>query len=66
MGDSNRGDDFIPAGLAALGIEADEVELAVMHGAQAMFWPPILDLFDFDTSAARPEPRPDLSQAPPA
>jgi hypothetical protein len=64
MGESNRGDDFIPAGLAAFGIEADEVELAVMQGAQAMFWPPILDLFAFDTSGARPEPRPDLSRPP--
>ena len=66
MGDSNRGDDFIPAGLAALGIEADEIELAVMNAAQAMFWPPILELFDFDASAARPEPHPDLSRAPTA
>lgn len=64
MGDLNQGDDFIPAGLAALGIEADEVELAVMQAAQAMFWPPILELFAFDTSAARPEPRPDLSRPP--
>ena len=64
MGDSNRGDDFIPASLAARGIEADEVELAVMHAAQAMFWPPILELFAFDASAARPEPRPDLSRPP--
>ncbi len=64
MGDSNRADDFIPAGLAALGVEADEVELAVMGAAQAMFWPPILDLFAFDASAARPEPRPDLSRPP--
>ena len=66
MGDSNRADDFIPAGLAALGLEADEVELAVIGAAHAMFWPPILDLFAFDTSAARPEPYPDLSRPPAA
>jgi hypothetical protein len=64
MGDSNRADDFIPAGLASLGVEADEVELAVIGAAHAMFWPAILDLFAFDASGAKPEARPDLSQPP--
>jgi hypothetical protein len=63
---SNRADDFIPAGLASLGLEADEVELAVIGAAHAMFWPPILELFELDVSAATPEARPDLSQPPPA
>ena len=61
---SNRADDFIPAALASLGIEADEIELAVMGAAQEMFWPPILELLELDTSAAPIEPAPDLSQAP--
>ena len=62
---SKQADDFIPAALAAFGIEADEVELAVMHAAHAMFWPPILELLEMDTSAGASEPTPDLSKAPP-
>jgi hypothetical protein len=61
---SNRADDFIPAGLASLGIEADEIELAVIAAAHGMFWPPILELLEFDTGEAASEPAPDLSQAP--
>jgi len=57
-------DDFIPTGLAALGIEADEVELAVIGAAHRLFWPPILELLSFDTSAIPVEPNPDLSKAP--
>jgi hypothetical protein len=62
---SNRADDFIPAGLAAFGVEADEIELAVMRAAHETFWPPILELLALDTSAVAAEPDPDLSQAPP-
>jgi len=61
---SNRADDFIPAGLASLGIEADEVELAVIGAAHELFWPAILDLYELDTGAVAPEPLPDLSRAP--
>jgi hypothetical protein len=61
---SERADEFIPAGLAALGIEADEVELAVMSAAHQMFWPAILELLSFDTSEVEPERRVDLSKAP--
>ncbi|HEU4392720.1 MAG TPA: hypothetical protein VFR04_03680 [Solirubrobacterales bacterium] len=60
----NRADDFIPAGLASLGIEADEVELAVIGAAHALFWPSILELFDLDTDAITPERAPDLSRPP--
>jgi len=60
---SNRADDFIPAGLASMGIEADEIELAVMGAAQALFWQPILDLLELDIDVA-PEQDPDLSRAP--
>lgn len=66
MGDTNRADEFIPAALASFGVEADEVELAVIGAAHATFWPPILELLALDASAARPEPRPDLAQPPPA
>jgi hypothetical protein len=63
---SNRADDFIPAALASLGIEADEIELAVMGAAHDTFWPPILELLALDTSGATPERAADLSQPPPA
>jgi hypothetical protein len=60
---SNRADDFIPAGLASMGIEADEIELAVMGAAHSLFWQPIIDLYELETDAA-PERDPDLSRAP--
>jgi hypothetical protein len=62
---ANTPDDFIPAGLAAFGIEADEIELAVIGAAQQLFWPPILELIALDTSQFPAERNPDLSQAPP-
>ena len=62
---SNSQDDFISAGLAAYGIEADEIELAVIGAAHQLFWPPILELIALDTSEVPNEPNPDLSQAPP-
>lgn len=58
--------DFIPAALAAFGVEADEIELAVMGAAHEMFWPPILQLLELDTSAVASLSDPDLSQAPPS
>jgi hypothetical protein len=61
---SNRADDFIPAGLASFGIEADEVDLAVIGAAHGMFWPAILDLLELDTGGVEPERCPDLSAAP--
>jgi hypothetical protein len=61
---SNRADDFIPAGLASMGIEADEIELAVIGAAHSLFWQPILDLLELDTGDAAPELEPDLSRAP--
>ena len=64
--DAETSQDFIPAGLAALGIEADEIELAVLGAAHQLFWPPILELLSLDTSAIPVERNPDLSQAPPS
>ena len=60
---ANSQDDFIQAGLAAYGIEADEIDLAVIGAAYQLFWPPILELVALDTSQVPPEPNPDLSQA---
>jgi hypothetical protein len=61
---SNNPDDFIAAALAAFGVEADEIELAVMRAAHETFWPPILELLSIDTGGVAPDPDPDLSQAP--
>jgi hypothetical protein len=60
----DRAEQFIPAGLAALGIEADETDLAVMNAAHAMFWPSIRDLLAMDLERLEPEPAQDLSRAP--
>ncbi len=64
MGDPDHADDFIAAGLASLGIEADEVEMAVMGGLHQLFWPEIETLLAIDTSEVEPERNPDLSAAP--
>lgn len=61
---SDHSDDFIPAGLAALGIEADETDLAVMAAVHQVFWPPIQGLLALDLGDVAPEPNPDLSRAP--
>jgi hypothetical protein len=61
---SNNGSEFIAAALAAYGVEGDEIELAVMAAAHEIFWPPILELLELDTSAVADEPDLDLSRAP--
>jgi hypothetical protein len=63
---SDQSADFIAAGLASYGIEADEIELAVIGAAHQTFWPPILELLELDTSQVPTERDPDLSQAPPS
>jgi hypothetical protein len=65
MEPATSADDFIPAALAAFGVEADEIELAVMRAAHEVFWPPILELLSLDTGAVAAEPASQLSQAPP-
>ncbi len=65
MEGADKAEEFIPAGLASLGIEADEVDLAVMNAAHRMFWPAIRELLSLDTSEIEPERQPDLSKAPP-
>lgn len=64
MDASAPSDDFVPAGLASLGIEADEIELAVIAAAHQLFWPAIRELLALDTSEVEPEIFPDLSKAP--
>jgi len=59
-------DEFIAAGLASYGIEADEIELAVIGAAHALFWPSILELLELDAEGAQPERDPDLAHAPAA
>jgi hypothetical protein len=61
---ATRADDFIVAGLASLGIEADEIELAVMRVAHELFWPQILALLAQDLGELAPERNLDLSGAP--
>jgi hypothetical protein len=61
---SNRADEFVPVGLASLGIEADEVDLAVMGATHQLFWPSIRELLALDVSGVAPEPCPDLSRPP--
>jgi hypothetical protein len=61
---SDRAEDFIPAALASLGIEADEVDLAVMAALHGIFWPPVRELLSLDTSGVEPERNLDLSRAP--
>lgn len=57
-------DRFITAGLASLGIDADEVDLAVMGAMHQLFWPAIQELLALDTADLDVEMCPDLSRAP--
>jgi hypothetical protein len=64
MESPDRAEQFIPAGLASLGIEADETDLAVMNAVHAMFWPAIRDLLALDLGPLEPERDEDLSRSP--
>ena len=64
MESPDRTEQFIPAGLASLGIEADEIDLAVMNAVHAMFWPAIRDLLSLDLGRLEPERDENLSRAP--
>lgn len=55
---------FVPAGLASLGIEADEVELAVMRATHELYWPAVAGLLEVDLSGVEPEALADMSRAP--
>jgi hypothetical protein len=56
-------ESFVPAALASLGVEADEMDLAVMAAAHALYWPALVELFEANFPAL-PEPGQDLSRAP--
>jgi len=62
--EGSQADEFIVAGLASLGVEADEVDLAVMGALHGLLWPPLLELLDMDLENVVPERCPDLSRAP--
>lgn len=64
MDSSPNPDDFVPAALASFGIEADEIELAVLGAIHQLFWPPIQELLQLDLDAVEPERHLDLSRAP--
>jgi hypothetical protein len=55
---------FVPAGLASLGIEADEVELAVMRATHALWWPALAMLLEAELGDVAPEPGADMSRPP--
>jgi hypothetical protein len=57
-------DAFVPSGLASLGIEADEVDLAVMRATHELYWPAIAGLLDLDLTAVGAEAAADMSRAP--
>jgi hypothetical protein len=57
-------EEFAAAGLRAMGIEADEVEMAVIGATHQVFWPGIRELLAFDTAEVVPEPCLDPSKAP--
>ncbi len=61
---ADQAGDFIDGGLAALGIEADEIERAVIGAAHQLFWPGILELLSLDLGELQVERDPDLSKAP--
>lgn len=56
--------DFVASGLAALGIEVDDVERAVIEATHQVFWGPIVELLGLDTAGVEPEPETDLARAP--
>jgi hypothetical protein len=64
MPDPGDFDPYVPAGLASLGIEVDEVDLAVMRATHELYWPAIAAFMEVDLSGVQPELQPDLSRAP--
>jgi hypothetical protein len=54
---------YLADGLAQLGVEADEIEMAVIKASHALFWPAISGLMEMDVDA-EPERELDLGRAP--
>jgi hypothetical protein len=57
-------EQLVPPGLAALGIEADEVDMAVMRAAHEQFWSEIEGLLALDMTRVPDEVEQDLSRSP--
>ena len=55
---------FLTAGLETLGVEFDEIEMAVMTATHELYWPPIAQFLEIDLSGVEPEPSADMSRAP--
>jgi hypothetical protein len=64
MPGSDSFDDFVPAGLASLGVEADETELALMRAAHELWWPAIGQLLSSELGVVAAEADADLSRPP--
>jgi hypothetical protein len=64
MDDAGSFERLVPPALAALGIEVDEVDLAVMRAAHEQFWPGIEGLLALDLTTVPAEVDQDLSRAP--
>jgi hypothetical protein len=60
----DHAEDFIASSLASLGIEADEVERAVIAATHQVFWPGICELLAYDTREVEVEREFDLSKEP--
>jgi hypothetical protein len=61
---SSSFEEYVPGGLASLGLEVDEVDLAVLRVAHGIWWPTIRALLDTDLSAVELETDLDLSRGP--
>ena len=55
---------YVLGGLDALGLEADDVDLAVMQAAHGLWWPAIQEVLALDLGGVAPEADPDLSRPP--
>lgn len=64
MEGSDRFGAFVRAGLERLGVEADDVELAVIEAADSLYRRHVDALLDADLDAVEPEPWIDLSRPP--
>jgi hypothetical protein len=64
MAAASDSEAFLTAGLATLGVEFDEIEMAVMTATHELYWPPIAQFLEIDLSGVEPEPIADMSRAP--
>ncbi len=62
--DSGATRRYVLAGLELAGLDADEAELAVIEGADALYRPLIEALFEAELDAIEPEPGTDMSRPP--